>query len=69
MSKWDKFMDEEKRFQRKTFSRSLLLAVDEDCLTRKARDAGKRKLMRQLGLPERYPEVGTASSAGVVEEE
>jgi hypothetical protein len=39
------------------FSRALLLAVEEDCLTRKPRDPDKHTLMQQLGLPERYPEV------------
>lgn len=57
MADLENIMDEENRFRRKTFARSLLMAVDEDCLTRKPRDEYKRCLMHQLGLPERYPEV------------
>ncbi|HEX9743936.1 MAG TPA: hypothetical protein VGB30_00780 [bacterium] len=61
MTEWETLMADEDRFRRKTFARALLMAVDEDCLTRKPRDPSKETLMKQLGLPERYPEVDTKS--------
>lgn len=57
MADWTELMKPEKRSKRHIFSRALLLAVDEECLTRKPRDPEKHVLMKQLGLPERYPEV------------
>lgn len=57
MADWSKLMAPEERSKRRMLARSLLLAVNEDCMTRKPRDPVKRDLMRQLGLPERFPEV------------
>jgi len=57
MANWTELMNSEERSKRHILSRAILLAVAEDCLTRKPRDPVKRSLMRQLGLPERYPEV------------
>jgi hypothetical protein len=57
MADWSELMKPEKRSERGRFSTSLLTAMEPDCLTRKPRDPLKRDLMRQLGLPERYPEV------------
>lgn len=57
MADWTELTDYEARRSRRLFSRSLILAVEEDCITRKPRDDVKRALMRQMGLPERYPEV------------
>ena len=57
MADWSELMKPSERSRRHLFSRSLLLAMEEDCLTRKPRDPEKHNLMLQLGLPERYPEV------------
>ncbi len=57
MADWTELMSREARLERGAFSRSLIEAIEPDCLTRKPRDPLKRDLMRQLGLPERYPEV------------
>jgi len=57
MKDWSEILNSEQRKARKKFSRELLGAIGSDCLTRKPRDPEKRIIMRQLGLPERYPEV------------
>jgi hypothetical protein len=57
MADWSELMKPDERLKRRILARSLLLAVEEDCMTRKPRDPAKRDLMRQLGLPERYQEV------------
>lgn len=54
---WAKLMSHENRSKRGMFSQALIMAIGHECLTRKQRDPLKRDLMRQLGLPERYPEV------------
>jgi hypothetical protein len=56
------------RSRRHLFSRSLLLAISEDYLTRKPRDPDKHNLMRQLGLPERYPEAQYPSPGNTPED-
>ena len=57
MADWTELMKPEELSRRQIFSRALLMAVGEECLTRKPRDPDKHNLMHQLGLPERYPEV------------
>jgi hypothetical protein len=57
MADWSELTKTREQSRRNMFSRALILAVEEDCLTRKPRDPEKLILIRQLGLPERYPEV------------
>jgi hypothetical protein len=68
MADWTELKDPEGQARRKLFSRSLLMAVAEDCLTRKPRDPDKLNLMHQLGLPERYPEVQYPSPGNTPED-
>jgi hypothetical protein len=68
MADWAELIKTEDRIQRRLFSRTILLAVTADCLTRKPRDPEKRNLMLQLGLPERYPEVQYPSPGNTPED-
>lgn len=61
MTDWEELMKPDRRSERGEFSRSLIDAVDVECLTRKLRDPDERQLMQTLGLPERYPEVNYPS--------
>ena len=57
MKNWSDILEPRKRRKREKNSSAIMEAIESACLTRKQRDPVKRDLMRQLGLPERYPEV------------
>ncbi|MCX6646697.1 MAG: hypothetical protein NTY09_10110 [bacterium] len=68
MVDWTEFMTKEARENRGEFSQALMKGIASDCLTRKPRDPEKRKLVRQLGLPDRYVEVQHPSPGNTPED-